>query len=294
MKQKLIVALISSAFLLTACGGGDGDSSGDSGSNTPNNGNGNGGQTTPPKPDLGTSTGSVVEPLDLSHKYSVLYDFFSNSGVSNNTELKQNQQGIVTEFGSYQIKGELIAKEINGNKNYALARLAKGIVEKTDNQTGKITTTELSKYSNDSYYYFAFTPLDIKVVADNKVIQCTELNSTQARLNNAKNKNSFITPTVRNASMTLQTDGQFNIQFTVNAENNETTFVGKMPWVESFNAYNGFNMLGIQNQAGANNQIGTFAVSKNGANSFVVGAIYKTTLADQSQYQGLASMTCNF
>lgn len=288
MNQKLIAALMSSAFLLSACGGRDGGSN-DSSSNS--NGNNNGGQTTP-KPDVGGPSGSIVEPLDTSHTYTVLYDFPSSSGLTKNVEAKQTTNGTLTQFGRYQIKGDIVAKEIRGNKNFALARIAKGIIEYDDN--GKVETTDVSKYSNGSYYYFAATPLAGKITQFNTTAQCTELNTTQAKLTNGKGNNNFITPTVRNANMSLKPNGQFNIVFTVNGNNSETTYTGELAWVDSFNSYNGFPLLGIQNQAGSSNQIGTFAISQNGPKSFVVGAIYKITLADQSQYQGLASMTCNF
>ncbi|MDQ8935489.1 hypothetical protein [Acinetobacter rudis] len=290
MKQKLLITLISSAFLLSACGGSDGDSNG---SDT-HSGNGNGGQTTNPKDDLGQSTGSVIEPLDLNHKYNVLYSFAPSTGLVSDTEVKQDLKGIITSFDAYQIKGDIIAKEIQGNKNYALARLAKAIVEKTDSKTGKVETTELSKYVNDSYYYFVYTPLAKKLIADGKTIQCTDLNSTQARLTNGGNNSNFITPTIRNASINIKEDGRINAQFTVQTNNGETTYLGSIPWSDYSNSYNNFNMLGISTQSGQSNQNGLLAVSKNGDNSIVLGASYHITLANQAKYEGLASMTCNF
>lgn len=67
-----------------------------------------------------------------------------------------------------------------------------------------------------------------------------------------------------------------------------------MNWVENFNAYNSFNLLGIENQQGQSSNIGTFNISNNGKNSVVAGSIYKIKLKDGSIYEGAMSMICNY
>lgn len=297
MNQKLLAVLIASAFTLSACGGGDGgsnDSGSNSNGNNSGNGNNNGGQTTPPKTDPGTSTGHVVELLDTSHYYRILYEFQPVSGMSRINQVVQNDKGIITEFGDYQLKDSIVANEIEGNKNYALARIAKGTIVHTYPRTGESVTTDPSQESNGSYYYFAYTHIADKITADNKTAQCTDLHMTQAKRISGKGTADFILPSLRNGSMTIQPNGQFDIAFTVSTNGSETTYNGQMNWIEAFSAYNDYNLLGISSQSGTSNKNGVFAISKNGNNSYVMGAIYKITLTDQSQYQGLASMTCNF
>lgn len=302
---KKSALLISLSLALAACGGGGSDSgTTNTGSNppntstpeTPNTGNppGNGttpGTTTPTPPD--EPTGSLVEKLDTSKEYRVQYDYSAVSGSSKVVNVNQNDQGIVTEFGPLKLSGSLVGKEISGNKNFALGRVAKGTVD-YENYAGAIETTEISKYSNGSLYFFAYQPLVNKVAsAKTKQINCTNLESTQARVTNGRGNAKFIAPTVHNGSITLNPDGSIGVAFTLKSDSDETSYASSMTWIENSQAYNGFNLLGLANQPTASNQIGVFSIGQNGPNSLVVGSIYNITLNNGGAYQGLASMTCS-
>ncbi len=290
---KKTALLISLSLVLTACGGGGSDSGNTPGSNTsPNTGGttGNGSNS-----GSNESTGSVLEKLDTSKEYRILYDYFSASGSSKVIDIKQNDQGIVTEFDPIKLYGNIVGKEINGNKNFALARITKGTID-YKKYTGETETSEVSTYNNSSYYYFAYIPLGSKVSsASTKQVNCTDLKTTQARLlsGGGWDRTSFITPTVHNGSITLNPNGSIGIAFTVKANSDETSYVSSMNWIENNNVYNNFNVLGIANQQGQSSQNGTFAIGENGSNSFVVGSIYNITLSGGVIYKGLMSMTCN-
>lgn len=290
---KKTALLISLSLVLTACGGGGSDSGNTPGSNTsPNTGGttGNGSNS-----GSNESTGSVLEKLDTSKEYRILYDYFSASGSSKIIDIKQNDQGIVTEFDPIKLYGNIVGKEINGNKNFALARITKGTID-YKKYTGETETSEVSTYNNSSYYYFAYIPLGSKVSsASTKQVNCTDLKTTQARLlsGGGWDRASFITPTVHNGSITLNPNGSIGIAFTVKANSDETSYVSSMNWIENNNVYNNFNVLGIANQQGQSSQNGTFAIGENGSNSFVVGSIYNITLSGGVIYKGLMSMTCN-
>lgn len=290
---KKTALLISLSLVLTACGGGGSDSGNTPGSNTsPNTGGttGNGSNS-----GSNESTGSVLEKLDTSKEYRILYDYFSASGSSKVIDIKQNDQGIVTEFDPIKLYGNIVGKEINGNKNFALARITKGTID-YKKYTGETETSEVSTYNNSSYYYFAYIPLGSKVSsASTKQVNCTDLKTTQARLlsGGGWDRASFITPTVHNGSITLNPNGSIGIAFTVKANSDETSYVSSMNWIENNNVYNNFNVLGIANQQGQSSQNGTFAIGENGSNSFVVGSIYNITLSGGVIYKGLMSMTCN-
>lgn len=280
-KTLLVLSL---GLSLVACGGG---SDGSSGANTSNVNN-----TTTPVP-KDESTGSVTEKLDVSKTYRIIYDFPNSEGSAKITEVKQNDKGIVTEFGDYKLSSNIIGKEIAGNKNYALARISKG--EITYTADGKIETTEVSKYANGSYYYFAFSPLTQKLSSPTpKTVNCTDVNATQARLLNGSSRELFVSPTAHNGNIVLNADGTVGLAFTIKVGNDETTFKSSMLWSEKFSNYNSYNLLGIANQVGQFNQIGTYAVADNGPNSVVVGAIYNTKLGNGTSYQGAISMVCNF
>lgn len=300
---KKTVLLISLSLVLTACGGGGGSDSGntsttpDNGSSTsPNNGGntGNGSSTSNgSNSSSNESTGSVLENLDTSKEYRVIYDHLAASGSAKVTDIKQNAQGIVTEFGPLKLYGNIIGKEIDGNKNFALARITKGTVDYT-NYAGVTETKEISTYVNGASYYFAYLPLGNKVTsATTKQVNCTDLKTTQARITNGHSNISFITPTVHNGSITLNPNGSIGVAFTVKADSGETSYVSSMQWIENKNVYNTYNILGITSQQGESNQNGTFAIGENGSNSFVVGSIYKITLSNGAIYNGLMSMTCN-
>lgn len=291
---KKTALLVSLSLVLTACGGGDSSGS-PSNTGTTDNGSTNGsdsgsGVTSP----TDQSTGSVLEKLDTSKEYKVLYDYFAISGTAKVTDIKQNDQGIVTEFGSLKMYGNLLGKEIDGNKNFALARVINSTFDYTDYQ-GVTKTTDTSQYKNGSVFYFAYRPLANKVVsATTKQVNCTDLKTTQARITNGASNISYITPTVHNGSITLNPNGDIGVAFTVKTDVNETSYASSMDWIENSNVYNGYNTLGIANQTGSNTQIGTFAIGENGTNSLVVGSIYSITLNSGAIYKGLMSMTCNF
>lgn len=294
---KKTALLISLSLVLTACGGGGGSDSGntptnpDNGSNTsPNTGGttGNGSNS-----GSNESTGSVLEKLDTSKEYRILYDYFSASGSSKIIDIKQNDQGVVTEFDPIKLYGNIVGKEIDGNKNFALARITKGTID-YKKYTGETETTEVSTYVNSSYYYFAYVPLGSKVTsASTKQVNCTDLKTTQARKVSGRSDVYFLTPTVHNGSITLNPNGSVGVAFTVKANSDETSYVSSMNWIENNNVYNNFNVLGIANQQGQSSQNGTFAIGENGSNSFVAGSIYNITLSSGVIYKGLMSMTCN-
>lgn len=287
-KPLLIIAL---GMILTACGDG-----GDSTANnyTPPNTN----QDNTGGPNTGTgsdneSTGSVLEKLDTSKTYKILYAFPSSDGQSTISSVKQNSDGVITEFGSYKLEGPIVAKEIAGNKNYAIARITKGLI--VDYRTDKPVSTEVSKYVNGSYFYFAFNPLLQKRTAPvSKQINCTDLHATQAKVTNGASRTNFITPTIHNGSMTLNPNGMINVAFTVKNNSDETSFASEMDWVENFDGYNSYNLLGIKNTSLRSVQIGTFNIADNGPNSLVVGAIYNLTLGNGAAYEGAMTMTCNY
>lgn len=300
---KKTALLISLSLILTACGGGGGGSS--SGSSIPTAPS----DTTPtipdndskPDPKPGTpdpdpkeeSTGFVLEKLDTSKEYRAIFDFGSVNGSSKITNVQQNDDGILTQIGSFNLYGNLVGNEIEGNKNFALARLSKGTADYT-NYKNEIETNDIGKYVNSSYYYFAYRPLTAKASAvAQKQINCTDLKTTQARLTSGGQHAYFITPTIHNGSINLNPNGDIGVAFTVKTGSDETSYASTMNWIEGSNVYNGYNTLGIANQTGSSNQTGAFAVGENGANSFVVGSIYKITLNSGAIYQGLMSMTCN-
>ena len=96
-------------------------------------------------------------------------------------------------------------------------------------------------------------------------------------LDKARRSISGVTWMQRDCSRKLNDLGTFDLVFS-------NAFIQWIPNQEEF----------IKNTKELLNKNGVFAISKNGNNSYVMGAIYKITLTDQSQYQGLASMTCNF
>lgn len=323
---KKTALLISLSFALTACGGGGSDSTASStdpatGSNTPTTPNTGtttptnpdtgsipGTDTTPPtNPDTGTtpgtttpnpsddSTGSLVEKLDTSKTYRVQYDYSSWSGSGKVENIKQNDQGIVTEFSTFKLYGNLVGKEMAGNKNFALGRVSKGAVDYKDS-LGKVETTEISTYSNGSLYFFAYNPLVNKVASlttTNKQINCTNLQATQARLTNGGGRASFISPTLHNGNITLHPGGDIGLGFTIKSDSNETTYASSMTWFDNTQSYNGYNLLGLANETSRSSRIGVFSIGENGANSLVVGSIYSITLGNGGIYKGLASMTCS-
>mgnify|MGYP000028076235 FL=1 len=299
---KTSFLVISLGLTLTACGGGsDGASSstgngassstGNGASSSTGNGTssstGNSGTT----PD--TSTGSVLEKLNPSQSYNIIFDYPNSSGASRLDSVKQNADGIITEFGDYKITGDIVAKEIAGNKNFTIARVTKGIFNYEKN--GEIKSTDISKYSNASYFYFAFTPIITKrISAQTKQINCTDVNATQAKVTNSGQFEKFISPSIHNGSITLNPNGNIDVKFTAKNGSDETTFASSMRWVDSFNNYSSYNLLGIVGQQGESNQIGTFNIADNGPNSLVLGAIYRMTLSNNGNYQGAVSMVCNY
>ena len=72
------------------------------------------------------------------------------------------------------------------------------------------------------------------------------------------------------------------------------SFASEMDWVENFDGYNSYNLLGIKNTSLRSVQIGTFNIADNGPNSLVVGAIYNFTLGNGAAYEGAMTMTCNY
>lgn len=295
------IAFLSS--LLIACGGGGGtsDSGKDSSSSKTN--------TTPTQPinppganetlpannENKDHTGQITEKLDLNTKYRILYDFpFGRSGSSTvQSNIQQNDKGIITEFSSFKLTGELAGKEIQGNKNFVVARIARGTITHTD-ANNIITSSLIEQYSNGSYYYFAFKPLSEKLSsAQAKQVNCTNYNITKAKTTNAQGSN-FINPTLTDGSLELNPDGSINTNFTVRYKSDATTFTGSANWVDNFNDYSSYKVLGIQGQQGYSYQIGTFDFADNGTNSVVVGAIYHMKLNSGARYQGALSMTCNF
>lgn len=296
--NKTILA-ISVVLTLVACGGGGGGSATTNTSTTPttgentnssntNTGSANTGNTTGSE-----STGSVVEKLDTSKTYRVIFDYPNSSGSSNISDVKQNDQGVITEFSSYQLSGTVVGKEIAGNKNFAIARIAKGLITyQSLNQETKTTLVE--NYTNGSYYYFASLPLAQKIASETiKQIQCTDINATQAKVTNAKGSYKFVSPTISNGSITLNTDGSIGVKFTAKIGSDETTYTSQQLWIEKNNSYNGYNLLGIEGQQGQSNQIGTFNLGYNGENSLVFGSIYRITTNNGAAYQGAVSMICN-
>ena len=303
---KTSILLISLGFALAACGGGG---SSDNGSDNTGSGTGGiggsgtggiGGSGTGGIGGSGTggtntdsSTGSVLEKLSTNKTYRAIYDFPNSSGTVRIDSVVQNDAGIITELSDYKITGDIIAKEIAGNKNYAIARISKGIFNYDSN--GEIKTTDISKYTNGSYFYFAYTPLVAKrVLPQTKQINCTDVNATQAKLTNGGRLSSYISPSIHNGSITLNPNGDIDVKFTAKSGSDETTFASTMNWVDSFNSYNGYNLLGIVGQQGRSDNIGTFNISDNGTNSLVLGAIYRMPLSNGGNYQGAVSMVCNY
>lgn len=279
-KPLLIIAL---GMILTACGGGSDSTTTYTGS--PSTGSGSDSDN--------ESTGSVLEKLDTSKTYKIIYAFPTSDGQSTISNVKQNSDGIITEFGSYKLEGPIVAKEIAGNKNYAIARITKGQI--VDYRTDKPVTTDVSKYVNGSYYYFAFNPLIQKRTAPvSKQINCTDLHATQAKVTNGASRTNFISPTIHNGSITLNPNGTINVDFTVKTNSDETSFASEMDWVESFDGYNGYNLLGIKNESIRSVQIGTFNIADNGPSSLVVGSIYNLKLSNGAAYNGAMTMTCNY
>ena len=303
---KTSILLISLSIALAACGGGGSSDStgstsgsgtgGTSGSGTGNtSGSGTGGTSGSGTGNTNTdsSTGSVLEKLSTNKSYRAIYSFPNSSGSSKIDSVVQNDTGIITELGDYKITGDIIAKEIAGNKNYAIARISKGIFNYDSN--GEIKTTDISKYTNGSYFYFVYTPLVTKRISpQTKQINCTDVNVTQAKLTNGGRLSSYISPSVHNGSITLNPNGDIDVKFTAKNGSDETTFTSIMHWVDSFNNYNGYNMLGIIGQQGQSDKIGTFNISDNGTNSLVFGAIYRMPLSNGGNYQGAVSMICNY
>lgn len=275
-------------MVLAACGGG-GDSSANDSMGGANN---NGGSNT----DSGSnqeSTGSVLEKLVPTDTYKVIYSFPNSSGTSTITDVKQNEDGIITEFSSYKLKGSIVGKEISGNKNYALARISNGLIEYTSN--GEVKTTDVSKYANGSYYYFAYKPLLQKRASPTtKIVNCTDLNSTQAKQTNAKSSAYIVTPSIHNGSITLNSNGSIDVAFTAKIASDETNYASSMTWVDVFNSYNSYNILGIKDQQGGSLHIGTFNIADNGPNSLIVGSIYNMTLNSGASYEAAMTMTCNY
>jgi hypothetical protein len=299
---KTSILLISLSVALAACGGGgSSDNTGSGTGSTGGSGTGStGGSGTGSTGGSGTggtntdsSTGSVLEKLSTNKTYRTIYDFPNSSGSSQIDSVVQNDTGIITELGDYKITGDIIAKEIAGNKNYAIARISKGIFNYDNN--GEIKTTDISKYTNGSYFYFVYTPLVAKRISpQTKQISCTDVNVTQAKLTNGGSLSSYISPSVHNGSITLNPNGDIDVKFTAKSGSDETTFTSTMRWVDSFNSYNGYNMLSIVGQQGQSDKIGTFNISDNGTNSLVLGAIYRMPLSNGGNYQGAVSMVCNY
>ena len=131
-----VVCLSLAIIGLTACGGGSGggDSDLSIGSVSSNSG-------LPANGENDQFTGSVVEKLDLSTPKNIIYDFpFGVSGVARlDAQTPLTQQGLVTKFGDFEMSGDIVAKEIQGNKNYLIARLTRGTVDYT--QTHKTPVT---------------------------------------------------------------------------------------------------------------------------------------------------------
>ena len=120
------------------------------------------------------------------------------------------------------------------------------------------------------------------------------MNSTQAKQTNAKSSTYFVTPSIHNGSITLNSDGSIGVAFTAKIASDETSYVSSMDWVDQFNNYNSYNLLGIKDQQGKSIQIGTFNIADNGLNSLVVGAIYNMTLNNGASYEAAMTMTCNY
>ena len=146
---KTSILLISLGFALAACGGGG---SSDNGSDNTGSGTGGiggsgtggiggsgtggiggsgtggiGGSGTGGIGGSGTggtntdsSTGSVLEKLSTNKTYRAIYDFPNSSGTLRIDSVVQNDAGIITELGDYKITGDIIAKEIAGNKTMLL------------------------------------------------------------------------------------------------------------------------------------------------------------------------------
>lgn len=295
---KTSILLISLSIALAACGGGGssdstGSTSGSGTGGTSGSGTGNTSGSGTGNTNTDSSTGSVLEKLSTNKSYRAIYSFPNSSGSSKIDSVVQNDTGIITELGDYKITGDIIAKEIAGNKNYAIARISKGIFNYDSN--GEIKTTDISKYTNGSYFYFVYTPLVTKRISpQTKQINCTDVNVTQAKLTNGGRLSSYISPSVHNGSITLNPNGDIDVKFTAKNGSDETTFTSIMHWVDSFNNYNGYNMLGIIDQQGQSDKIGTFNISDNGTNSLVFGAIYRMPLSNGGNYQGAVSMICNY
>lgn len=291
-KKLNLFSLIILSSLLIACGGGSSD--GSSNSQTPSKEQSTNTPLPPNKENL-DYTGQITEKLDLNTKYKILYEFpFGKSGISTvSSNIQQNDKGIITAFSSFKLTGELAGKEIQGNKNFVIARIARGTIIDTDTNN-QIQSRLIEQYSNGSYYYFAYKPLSTKLSStQTKKVNCTNLNITKASTANAKGS-SFITPTLTDGTLELNPNGTINTNFTVRLGSEATTFVGTANWVDSFNDYSSYKILGIQGQQSYSNQIGTFDFADNGKNSVVVGAIYNLDLNNGGRYQGAMSMTCNF
>jgi len=281
------ILLISLSLSLAACGGGGGSDSGSGNTVSGTGGTGTGGTNTD------TNTGSVLEKLSTNKTYRVIFAFTNSSGVSRLDSAVQNDAGVLTELGDYKITGNIVGKEIAGNKNFAIARISKGIFNYDDK--GVIKTTDISKYTNGSYYYFVYTPLAAKrVLPQTKQINCTDVNATQAKLANGGSRENYISPSIHNGSITLNPNGDIGVKFTAKSGSDETTFESTMNWVDSFNNYNGYNLLGIVGEQGQSNLIGTYNLADNGPNSLVFGAIYRMPLSNGGNYQGAVSMVCNY
>lgn len=309
--NKTILA-ISLGLTLVACGGGGSGSDSSASSNVsttptsnentnnttnPNTGSNNTGSTNTGSNNTGPSgdenTGSVVEKLDPTKTYRVLYSFPNSNGTTSINDVKQNDKGVITAFGNYEMSPNIVGKEITGNKNFAIARIAKGMITYTP-QEGEPKATQVERFSNGSYYYFASIPLTEKIASETeKNIQCTDLQATQAKVSNGKGDLMFVAPTISNGSITLKPNGSIGVKFTSKVGADETTYVAEQNWIASHNVYNGFNILGIEGQQGQSNQIGSYFVSSNGANSLVVGSIYRITTSNDAKYEGAMSMICN-
>ena len=108
---KTSFLVISLGLTLTACGGGsDGASSSTGNGASSSTGNGTSSSTGNSGTTPDTSTGSVLEKLNPSQSYNIIFDYPNSSGASRLDSVKQNADGIITEFGDYKITGDIVAK----------------------------------------------------------------------------------------------------------------------------------------------------------------------------------------
>lgn len=98
---KTSFLVISLGLTLTACGGGsDGASSSTGNGASSSTGNGTSSSTGNSGTTPDTSTGSVLEKLNPSQSYNIIFDYPNSSGASRLDSVKQNADG------KYQLKSK--------------------------------------------------------------------------------------------------------------------------------------------------------------------------------------------